>query len=87
MLNTLFCDAMGRRRLFLECDDRGVVGAPLLLAALESMERDRLGRPERDEKDVKHDKSDLPAALGYALWPFEKELAIALRADIRKGLG
>jgi hypothetical protein len=36
---------------------------------------------------VKYDKSDLPAALGYALWPFEKETALALRADIKKGLG
>jgi len=86
MLNTLFCDAMSRRRLFLECDDRGTPSTPLLLAALESMERDRLGRPEREEKDVKHDKSDLPAALGYALWPFEKELALALRAGIMKAL-
>lgn len=86
MINTLFCDAMERRRLFLECDDRGTPVTPQLLAALESMERDHLGRPERDEKDVKHDKSDLPAALGYALWPFERELASALRADIKASL-
>jgi hypothetical protein len=86
MLNTLFCDAVGRRRLFIECDDRGKSEAQLLVAALESMERDAMGRPERDEKNVKHDKSDLPAALGYALYPFEKELAANLRSDIRKSL-
>jgi hypothetical protein len=84
VVNTLWCDATGRRRLFIECDDRGAAKAPLLLSAIETMERDDKGRAERDEKDVRHDKSDLPAALGYALWPFEKELAVALRDDIRK---
>ncbi len=78
---------MNKRRMFLECDDRGVPATPLLLAALETMERDHLGRPERDEKNVKHDKSDLPAALGYLLYPFEKELALGLRSDIKKHLG
>lgn len=87
MVNTLFCNAEGKRRLFIECDDRGVSVAPRLVEALEVMERDALGRPERDEKDVKHDKSDLPAALGYALWPFERESSAALRDDIRRQLG
>lgn len=87
MLNTLFCDATGRRRLFLECDDHGVPATPLLLAAIETMERDHLGRPEHEEKNVKNDKSDLPAALGYALYFCEKESALALRADIKKSLG
>ena len=87
MINTLFCNAKQQRRLFLECDDRGVCVAPGLLAALETMERDDLGRAEMDEKRVEHDKSDLPAALGYALWNWEKESAIALRADIKKGIG
>lgn len=86
IVNTLFCDALGRRRLFLECDTSGNAATPLLLTALESMERDHLGRPERDEKNVLHDKSDLPAALGYALFPFEQELATALRADIKRSL-
>lgn len=87
MVNTLWCDATGKRRLFIECDDTGKPAAPLLLAAIETMERDHLGRPEHEEKNVKHDKSDLPAALGYALWPFEKELAVALRNEIKRGLG
>lgn len=86
VLNTLFCDANGKRRLFIECDDLQRPVAPLLVEALETMERDEKGRAEHEEKNVKHDKSDLPAALGYALWPFEKELAIALRADIKRSL-
>lgn len=86
VVNTLFCDAMDKRRLFLECDDRGNPVTPILLGAIETMERDAMGRAEHAIKDVGRDKSDLPAALGYALWPLEKELAIALRADIRKGL-
>lgn len=86
VVNTLFCDAMGSRRLFIECDDLKRPVAPLLVAAIETMERDHRGRAEHEEKDVRHDKSDLPAALGYALWPFEKELAVALRADIQRGL-
>lgn len=87
MINTLFCNAAGVRRLFIECDDRGAAVAPLLVSALETMERDGLGRAERDEKKVEHDKSDLPASMGYGLWPFEKESAIALRAEIKKGIG
>ena len=86
VVNTLFCNADGKRRLFIDVDDRGQPVAPLLVNALESMERDHLGRAERDEKNVKHDKSDLPAALGYLLWPFEKELAVVLRNGIAKEL-
>lgn len=86
VVNTLFCDAAGRRRLFIECDDRGVCVAPQLVSALETMERDEKGRAEHEEKNVRHDKSDLPAALGYGIWPFEKEMAMALRADIKRDL-
>lgn len=86
VVNTLFCNAEGKRRLFIECDDRGVPVAPLLVAALEQMERDEKGRAEHEEKNVRHDKSDLPAALGYGLWPFCKELAVALQEDIRRAL-
>lgn len=86
MVKTLFCNAEGKRRLFLECDDTGKCRTPRLLSALETMERDHLGRAEHEEKNVRHDQSDLPAAMGYLLWPFEKEMALALRADIRKTL-
>lgn len=84
---TLFCNAYGKRRLFLECDDSGKCETPLLLTALETMERDHLGRAEHEEKNVKHDKSDLPAGLGYWLYPFEKELSLALRNDLKRDLG
>lgn len=86
MMCSLFCDAMGRRRLFLECDDRGNPMTPKLLEAIESMERDDRGRAEADKKDIRYDKSDLPTAAGYGLWFVEKELASALRADIKRAL-
>jgi hypothetical protein len=82
VVNTLF----DKRRLFLECDDRGVCRTPQLLAAIETMERDHMGRAEHEAKNVKHDRSDLPAAAGYWLYPFEKELASALQASIRGAL-
>lgn len=82
VINTLF----EKSRLFIECDDRQSIMCPTLVEAIETMERDYRGRAEHEEKVVKHDKSDLPAALGYFLWPFEKELAMALRGEIRKGL-
>lgn len=82
VVNTLF----NKRRFFLECDDRGVCRTPLLLNALETMERDHLGRAEHEEKNVRHDRSDLPAAAGYFLWPWEKELSSFLREDIRAAM-
>lgn len=87
VVKTLFRNAYGKRRLFLECDERGRPLTPQLLSALETMERDEKGRAEHEEKNVKHDKSDLPAAMGYALYPFEKELASVLRDETRKALG
>lgn len=73
-------------RLFIECDDQKRPVAPGLVKALELMERDERGRAEREPKN-EHDLSDLPAALGYGLWPFEKSSAGALREEIRKGVG
>lgn len=81
LLNWLF----EKGRLFVECDDLGRPVAPNLVTALESMERDEKGRAEWERKDG-DDLSDCPAALGYALWPFEKSAASGLQADIRKGL-
>jgi hypothetical protein len=49
------------------------------------MERDHMGRAEHEAKNEK-DPTDVPCALGYALHPFEKESAVALRTDIRRGL-
>lgn len=87
VVNTLFCNAYGKRRLFIEVDEHGQPTCPQLLSAIETMERDDKGRGEHEEKDIRHDKSDLPAALGYWLYPWEKELASALRSDIKRSLG
>jgi hypothetical protein len=81
LLNWLF----ERERLFVECDDMGRPCAPNLVTALESMERDERGRAETERKN-EQDLSDCPAALGYALWPFEKTSATAVRAGVRKVL-
>jgi hypothetical protein len=82
----LFCNAYGHRRMFLECDEHGTPKTPLLLSALETAERDHRGRAETEAKNVIHDKSDLPSALGYWVWVFEREAASALRADIRQAM-
>jgi hypothetical protein len=87
VVKALLRNAAGASRLFVECDDHGQPVAPGLVAALETMQRDDRGRAEHEEKDVKHDKSDLPAALGYGIYVFEKELALALRSDIKAQMG
>lgn len=84
VIKTLLRSASKVSRLYVEADDKGQPVAPLLVAALETMQRDEKGKAETEEKDVRHDKSDLPAALGYALYPFEKELAQAIRQDTRR---
>jgi hypothetical protein len=86
MMNRLLCDASERRRLFVDCDERGEPVAPKLVEGFEDSERDELGRAEVDRKD-ESDLSDCPAGAAYALWPFEKEAATALREDVRKEIG
>lgn len=83
MVNTLFCDATGRRRLFIDCDDLRKPCAPKLVEALETIERDESGRISKDKR-LDYDKSDPPDALGYILWPWEKTAASNVRADVRK---
>lgn len=73
-------------RLFIECDSSGRPVAPKLVESLETIERDHRGKAESGPKD-ETDLSDCPAALGYALWPFEKSASAALREDIRAGMG
>lgn len=69
-------------RLYVDVDDHGKPVAPKLVEAFETMERDDKGRSEHEAKDEK-DPTDAPCALGYGLWPFEKEAATALRQDVR----
>lgn len=83
MINRLLIDAAGTRRLFVEADEHGRPVAPRLVESLESLERDEGGRAERGRKDAT-DMTDCPAGLGYALWPWEKEAAGALRNSIRE---
>jgi hypothetical protein len=76
-------------RLYVDVDERGKPVAPKLVEAFETMERDEKGRSEHEAKDEK-DPTDAPCALGYGLWPWEKEFAASLRttvrADITQGL-
>lgn len=78
MVRTLLCDATGRRRLFVACDDRRVPAARKLVEAFEKSERDALGRAERERKDEK-DLSHWPSALRYALWGVERPRQRAAR--------
>ena len=79
MVQRLLCDAAGKRRLFIDCDDLRRPKAPRLVEAFETMERDDRGQIGKDKR-LEYDKSDPADALGYALWPFEKEAAKAVRA-------
>lgn len=86
MVCSLICNAAGVRRLFVDCDDRGRPVAPRLVEAFETMERDEFGDAETERKG-RRDLSHWPAALGYGLWPFEKESARVLKDNIRRRLG
>lgn len=86
MVNRLLGDAINPRRLFIDIDEHGKPVAPKLVEAFETMERDHRGRAEHEAKD-EHDPTDAPCALGYGLWPFERESASVLRAETRKVLG
>lgn len=70
-VNRLLQDASGVTRLYILCDEDGRPVAPRLATALEMSQRDEYGRAEMDKKD-EHDLSHWPAALGYALWPYER---------------
>jgi hypothetical protein len=71
MVNTLFCNANGERRLFVACDDKRQPAAPRLVDAIEMSERDGDGRAETQKKD-RYDLSHWTADLRYALWALEK---------------
>jgi len=71
LINTLFCNAAGERRLFVARNPDGSPAAPKLVAALESSERDHNGKAENALKG-KGDVSHWPASLRYALWAIER---------------
>jgi hypothetical protein len=71
MLNALFCDARGVRRLFVDVTQDNKPKAPRLVESLLGMELDDLGRSEAHRKD-KNDPTHWPAALAYGLYPWEK---------------
>jgi hypothetical protein len=71
LLNTLFCNVERERRLHVLSDDRGQPVAPMLVKALETMERDESGRAEWENKDAS-DLSHWPAAVAFGLMAIEK---------------
>ena len=71
MVSRLLCNAVGERRLFIACDEHRKPCAPRLIEAIELSERDEGGKAETQKKN-KRDLSHWPAALGYALWPYER---------------
>lgn len=72
MVQRLLCNAADERRLFVACDEKRVPAAPKLVDALEMSEREEgTGKAERGKKGKK-DLTHWPAALGYALWPYER---------------
>jgi hypothetical protein len=73
VVNSLFCNAAGDRRLFIACDERAQPAAPKLLEAIELSEREEgTGKAEVYRKGRASDLSHWPSALGYALWSVEK---------------
>lgn len=72
MVQRLLCNAAGERRLFIDCDDRRQPCAVKLVEAIELSEREEgTGKAERGKKGA-NDLTHWPAALGYALWPYER---------------
>ncbi len=80
LVNTLLCDAHGRRRLFIDCDDKGQPVAPRLVEALERQQRDATGKAERVRKGSDSDLTHYTCALGYALFPIEKPRLADMRS-------
>ena len=82
MLNRLLCNERGIRKLFIACNDQGQPAAPMLVKALESMERDAAGNAEWQKKGTSADLSHYPAALALGLWPLEK---LSTESVVRSG--
>ena len=74
MINRLFCAADGVVRLVVACDQRKQPLAPVLVDALESLQKKEGDEdPEGSQRKDASDKTHAPASLGYALWAFEQE--------------
>ena len=71
MMNSLFKDAKGTRRLFLHCDGNKRPACQKLAEALMSHQYDHAGRPQPARKD-RRDVTHWPDAVGYGLFPFER---------------
>ncbi len=71
MVCRLLCNAAGERRLFIDCDENRKPCAPRLVESIELSERDEIGKAETQKK-TRRDLSHWSAALGYALWPYER---------------
>jgi len=81
MVNRLLCNALGQRRLFIDCDDRGNPVAPRLVEALEMSARDEHDKAETGRKGSREDLSHWAAALRYALWPYERLRTVERRRE------
>lgn len=66
MVNALFCDATGHRRLFFAADAHGKTVCPLGVQSAQLYRHEDVGKKGRG--DLSHHTDDL----GYALFPFEK---------------
>lgn len=71
MLNALLCDAHGKRRLYLDCDEHGHPRCPLLARSFLQVVVAPDGKLEGNKKDYQ-DPSHLPAAVSYGLFPWER---------------
>jgi hypothetical protein len=85
MVCRLLCNAGNERRLFVACDDRRAPVAPRLVESIELSERDEAGKAETQRKN-KRDLSHWTAALGYALWSYER-LRDVTGVRVVEGLG
>lgn len=71
MLNALLCDAHGKRRLFLDCDEHGHPRCNLLARSFLQVVVAPDGKLEGNKKDYQ-DPSHLPAALSFGVFPWER---------------
>jgi hypothetical protein len=76
MLDTLFCDTAGRRRLVIATNELGKSCAPKLLHACKRLKRMTKAQ-ENAHKGKPSDLTHYPAALKYALWLLEKPRALS----------